>query len=1076
MIQLGRRLMLSLGLASLLFVAAWLWLSWLQLKQVQLQRMGLAVTLIAGQTEARFDLIGVHLEVLGDDLLRVDALNHPDVALAMLHKFKSKHTDLGGASIVLPNGQLLLSTQLKSGARPPNFLADEKWADDFYTDLQVYGLSVNRPQFGYLLHKWFMPLRFAVRNVRGEVVFLLQTSILLDKQQALWSNLSITESPAVGLLREDGYLISRFPSNSDFKIYQQKNSQGALYLATKAQPNFGTYAGLTADGTLRYGAYARLKQYPLYAFFSFPESTFVDIWWRNARIPLYLITSVLLAGVLLYWASARRFVRSMSLIERRLTDAQSHGDVELPSSGVGEIDKLCEALVESQRKLQQVAHNREKLLLSAANAGTYAVRLSDGVVLEANDIFLGLLDAVGSDVVGCSWVSLLDESHGGLGEASLDLRGLELVRRVLRFKRKGEAPVWLSLAEYITQLDGEEVRYGLAINVSERERLLAALGVQSERLQALWRVATTRSEFMEDEEDKVEQMLRLGLETLGMDVGLINEVSGDGLITRHVTGKLDGFAIGQPCSCESICQMVLAQKHSVLLADMSRHALLKSHPLLVKRGIHVYVSVPMWIDGAVSGTLVFMSREPLSGGFSDDDTAFTELLAAWFGQTLLQQRQREILRTMAMTDSLTLLPNRRAAEHRFSEEFARAKRTGEKFAIALCDLDRFKLINDHYGHDIGDEVLRQVAHVMRQELREGDWAARWGGEEFVVFLHHAEGGAATAAMDRLRLVLKSAPLPTPQGNLDVTMSIGIGMLRNSEGDYSRVVSEADDCLYEAKRSGRDRVVISESGKRGTLTKAGILQHALQESRIVPAYQIIVDLATGQVVADEALARLVLPDGTIQSAGEFIEAAEGVNLVHEIDQVITDRAMGHCAVNLGIAKTNGEMLHFINLSPQFMARGDLVQGLLDKAMRHCAQCDNQVGTVKPIVLEITERQFLHDLGGLRKELQPLLDFGFRLALDDFGSGYSSFLYLAELPVSFLKIEGWMVRNLRQNPKVFGMVEGIVMLAQKQGIKTIAECIEDGETARLLKEMGVDWGQGYFFGYPECDASALLKEPT
>ncbi|MHB9118776.1 MAG: EAL domain-containing protein [Burkholderiales bacterium] len=1059
--------MLSLGLASLFFVLAWLWLSWAQLKQVQLQQMGSAVTLIAGQTETRFDFIGANLDKLGDDLLRVDGLKHPDAALALLHEFKTKHSDIGGASIVLPNGQLLLSTELKPGAKPPNILVKPGWAEDFHADLQARGLSVNRPQFGYLLQKWFIPLRFAVRNTHGEPVFLLQTSILLDRQQALWRNLNFAEHPAVGLLREDGYLLSRYPSKPDSKIYQNKNDHGALYLATKAHPNFGTYFGHTADGSFRYGAYVRLKSYPLYAFLSYPESTFVSIWWRNARIPLYLITGVLLAGVLLYWANARRFLRRMRLIERRLTDMDGYGGTALPSSGVGEIDTLCEALAESQRKLKQVAHNRERLLLSAANAGTYAVRLRDGVVVEANDILLRLLGAVSSDVIGHPWRSLLDESHNGNGEASLELKGSELVRRVLRFKRKEGAPLWLSLAEYPAQLDGEDVRYGLAINVSERERLLAALGVQSERLQTLWKAATTRAEC---EEDKARQMLSLGLETLDMDVALLNEVSGGNLITRHLAGKLDGFALGQCCDCESLCKMVFAKKRSVLLADLSQHLLFRRHPLLTEHGIHVYVGIPIWIDGAISGTLVFMKREPLPGGFSGDDTAFMELLAAWFGHTLLQQRQREILRTMAMTDSLTLLPNRRAAELRFSEEFARAKRTGEQFAVALCDLDRFKLINDHYGHDIGDEVLRQVAKVMNQELREGDWAARWGGEEFVVFLHQAEGGASVAAMDRLRIALRSTPVPTSQGDLDVTMSIGIGMLRNAEDDYSRVISEADDCLYEAKRAGRDCVVVSESGKRGTLSKAGTLQHALQKSRIIPAYQVIVDLATNQVVADEALARLVLPDGSIQSAGEFIEAAEGVNLVHEVDQMITDRALARCAASQSAAKARSEMLHFINLSPQFLARSDLVQGLMDNALHHCAQCEGHLGSVKPVVLEITERQFLNDLGGLARDLQPLLDFGFRLALDDFGSGYSSFLYLAELPVSFLKIEGWMVRNLRQNSKVFGMVESIVILAQKQGIKTIAECIEDGETAHVLREMGVDWGQGYFFGYPECDVQA------
>ena len=128
------------------------------------------------------------------------------------------------------------------------------------------------------------------------------------------------------------------------------------------------------------------------------------------------------------------------------------------------------------------------------------------------------------------------------------------------------------------------------------------------------------------------------------------------------------------------------------------------------------------------------------------------------------------------------------------------------------------------------------------------------------------------------------------------------------------------------------------------------------------------------------------------------------------------------------------------------------------------------SVKPLVFEITERQYIANFDLLMREIQPLLDSGFRLALDDFGSGYSSFLYLAKLPVSFLKIEGWMIANLRHNLKIRDMIQSIVDLSRKQGITTIAENIEDAETAELLREMGVNWGQGYHFGRPQFDTPA------
>jgi EAL domain-containing protein (putative c-di-GMP-specific phosphodiesterase class I) len=247
----------------------------------------------------------------------------------------------------------------------------------------------------------------------------------------------------------------------------------------------------------------------------------------------------------------------------------------------------------------------------------------------------------------------------------------------------------------------------------------------------------------------------------------------------------------------------------------------------------------------------------------------------------------------------------------------------------------------------------------------------------------------------------------------------------------------------------------------------MLQHALLESRLVPAYQVMVDLRTNEVVADEALARLIEPDGRILPAGEFIEAAEGINLIHVVDEVIARQSIQRCALHLCNGKDKPGFAHFINLSPQFLARRELVQAMLQQAAQYCAQAGMGDMPVKPMVLELTERQLIGNFEDLRKDLQPLLDFGFRLALDDFGSGYSSFLYLASLPVSFLKIEGWMVQNMRTNPRVLGMVKSIIALARDQGLTTIAECVEDAATADLLRECGADWGQGWYFGRPECE---------
>jgi diguanylate cyclase (GGDEF)-like protein len=584
-----------------------------------------------------------------------------------------------------------------------------------------------------------------------------------------------------------------------------------------------------------------------------------------------------------------------------------------------------------------------------------------------------------------------------------------------------------------------------------------------DRLRALWRLATDRTL---DEMQKIDAMLETAAQAMNMETALVGEVD------EHYTLQYLYDSTGvchlpwQIPLHDSISHAVAITQTSLCLPDLSQDIHYREHLLHTRFGFHVYVGTPIWVGEHLYGTLSFLHHTPQENSCSQDDIAYIELLAAWFGQYLLQKQQREELKALALSDPLTALPNRRAAEIRLAEEFARARRSGENFAIAICDLDRFKLVNDHYGHETGDIVLQQAAAILHGQMRDGDWIARWGGEEFFIYLHKVDGPQGFAAMDRLRQAYAARPIRTAHASLNLTLSSGVSVFNGGDKTITRILAEADSALYEAKNAGRDRVVLHQTAQRGLLWHAGELQSALQDERIVTAYQIMVNLTTGESVADEALARLIGKAGRAVPAAEFIEAAEGLHLIHLVDQSVTRQAIMRCAARLDAGATP-EFAHFVNLSPQFLARGDLVKQLLEHTQQICSSCAVNADSIKPLVFEITERQYIANFDLLMREIQPLLDSGFRLALDDFGSGYSSFLYLAKLPVSFLKIEGWMVANLRHNLKIRDMVQSIVDLSCKQGITTIAENIEDAETAELLREMGVNWGQGYHFGRPQFD---------
>lgn len=589
--------------------------------------------------------------------------------------------------------------------------------------------------------------------------------------------------------------------------------------------------------------------------------------------------------------------------------------------------------------------------------------------------------------------------------------------------------------------------------------LAEAVG-HAERLKTLWNLATRRDVC---EGDRFHAMLASAAEALGMELAVLGEFNGD-FTARYVHDTLGVLAEGAHFPASDILyQGVYQAREPRYLLDLSAQPAYREHPLVREAGLRVYAGIPVWAGDDLFGVLAFFSRSRAHQDFSGADTAFMELVAGWMGHYLFQARQRHLLERHALTDMLTGLLNRRAAENRLDEEMARARRHDEGFAIAMLDLDHFKRINDRFGHAVGDQVLRIVAQRLEAGLREDDWVARWGGEEFLVFLRSADTHEAVYVMERLVARVKASPIPTDAGEVQITVSVGIGLPSRQDEDVRRTLELADTCLYQAKNNGRDRIETRDAD--GVLWPAQVIKRALRDQRVRMAAQVIVDLETGAVVADESLARVLLPDGKLLAAGDFIEAAEGLGLMPEIDRIITRQSMARCAGNLGKGVVSPDFMHFVNLSPQFLARRDLVEELLARAQDSCQTCGVTFGPVKPIVFEITERQFLANLDTLAADLQPLLDFGFRLALDDFGSGYSSFLYLARLPISFLKIEGWMVANMRKERKVAAIVESLAGFARSEGITTVAECVEDEATYRMLRDMGVHLGQGWYFGYPE-----------
>jgi diguanylate cyclase (GGDEF)-like protein len=585
--------------------------------------------------------------------------------------------------------------------------------------------------------------------------------------------------------------------------------------------------------------------------------------------------------------------------------------------------------------------------------------------------------------------------------------------------------------------------------------------IAAERLHALWRLSV-QSDLSDDA--RIRAMLALAAEITGMELVVLGEFH-EGYQVRYAHDALGLVAEGSEVDLDSVlCRDIVLTGRPKRHDDLTANPDFVAHPLVGVHGMRVYYGVPVHVRGEADWAVAFL-RRGVAPTLSETDIAFMALVADWLGNALYQSARARHLTELALTDALTGLPNRRAAEESLARERARIGRDGGEFGLALIDIDHFKDINDRYGHAVGDEVLRGVAGRFGKGLRQGDWVARWGGEEFLFFLHGSNSDATSATLQRIASELDAHPLATSIGPVPLTFSAGVdsGQLP-MRGDIDESLERLDATLYQCKANGRNQVrCASDNAPRWSATE---LKRSLDQGRVRTATQSIIHLASGQIFGDEALARLQTEDGEMLDAGVFIDQAESMGLIAELDRQVIHATMRRCVSYLADGGSPA-FSHFVNVSPHFMARPDLVAEMLTNAHLYCKQCVVEMGALqtKPVVLELTERQRVVDLKKLRADLQPFIDFGYRLALDDFGSGYSSYLYVANLPVSFIKIEGWLVANMLRDQRAAHIVESLAGFAHKEGLETIAEHVEDAATAARLRDIGVTYGQGYFFGRPQ-----------
>ncbi len=433
-------------------------------------------------------------------------------------------------------------------------------------------------------------------------------------------------------------------------------------------------------------------------------------------------------------------------------------------------------------------------------------------------------------------------------------------------------------------------------------------------------------------------------------------------------------------------------------------------------------------------------------------------LAAYFNQLLKTVHEYNTkLEALSMRDPLTGLYNRRKFEDFLRYEIIRSARNQRGFSIIMVDLDNFKYINDTFGHPIGDLVLKELTVMLGEGLRKGDVLARLGGDEFAIILPETEADKGFYVANKLHLALANKAFELPVGKVRCTASFSMVSFPNDGQTAEDIYNAMDVVLYKAKAHGKNQVMTAESledrSMMAVFKQGDFLRSALREERIEAFLQPIVDVQSNAVMAFEVLVRI--RDGeVIVPAGEFIEVAEELGMAKELDREVFRKGLAHYA-KVSVAHPRAKF--FFNLFPRSFNDLEWVRGIPELARNAGVPCDK-------LVLEITEREALPNLTQVRVVLEDLRASNIAVALDDFGSGFSSFLYLKYLSIDYVKIEGSFVRNMVADERDRIIVEQINSMAHRFGLKTVAEFVEDEATAKMLVEIGVDYAQGYYFGRP------------
>ena len=552
-------------------------------------------------------------------------------------------------------------------------------------------------------------------------------------------------------------------------------------------------------------------------------------------------------------------------------------------------------------------------------------------------------------------------------------------------------------------------------------------------------------------EPQFDRLVKLAVHVFDVPIALISFVGKD----RQWFKANQGMPFSETLRCESFCAVAIEQEGVMVIPDVNRHEHFRTYPVVLGEPyVRSYAGAPLVTpDGHKIGTFCILGTEP---------RVFTEkeqhMLTSFAEMAMDELRLRQALldlSQMAMTDAFTGLPNRVQFRLQLIEACRRADLSGEKVVVGLLDLDRFKLINDTFGHAGGDTLLKDIARRLKEATATSDVVARLSGDEFALMFTDVRSVTDIALVTKRLQDSFAEPFLIGEQEVFVHWSLGLTIYPDDAHEPDALLSHADAAMYRVKRAGGGHTTFQQQEDQRTslqVERLTALHRALERDELRLYFQPVVFAESRAVTGYEALIRWVRPSGMV-SPLDFIPLAESSGLIIPIGRWVLRQAVS-------AVKTRRLRLVSVNVSALEIRQPDFTS--------HLRWVLEESGIdPKRLVLELTESSLLEPR--FAPVLHEVHKLGVWTALDDFGNGYSSLTAMTSLPVQVVKIDRSFTAGIGQDTpgavRALEVVRGIVTLAKAYGLPTVAEGVETQEQADLLTDAGCAYLQGYFFGRPE-----------